>query len=292
MKKFLPFVLSLILVLSGFLSIAVNGTAAASKTMYVTADSLNVRKAPDVKAEIITKVKRNTALDIQGTRGSWSKVAVKGETGWVSSRYLSSKKPQNYANRLKTIDKNNQLILVTSSGRKSSKADIRTYERNKKGKWVLVMKVKGHIGKYGFTTKKTEGNSETPVGKYSIGTAFGQIGNPGTKLPFRKITNDDVWVDDPTSKLYNSWQSRKKTKHLWKSAENMNHKLYKYGFVINYNTKRIPNKGSAIFFHIGDSYTLGCTATSETNVIRILKWLDPDKKPVIIQTPLNALYKY
>ncbi|WLV25116.1 SH3 domain-containing protein [Aciduricibacillus chroicocephali] len=292
MKKMIIFALSCTFALLGFLVIADNGAAASSKTMYVTADSLNVRQAPSIKAKIETKVKKHTALIVQEVDGSWSKVTVNQQTGWVSSKYLTLKKPQNYANRLKTIDKNSQLILVTSNGGKSSKADIMTYDRNKKGKWVLRMKVKGHIGKYGFTTNKTEGNSETPVGKYTIGTAFGQKGNPGTKLPFRNITNDDVWVDDPSSKLYNTWQSREKTEHMWKSAENMNHKLYKYGFVINYNTKRIPNKGSAIFFHIGNSYTLGCTATSETNVIRILKWLDPKKEPVIIQTPLNALNKY
>lgn len=270
-------------------------TEAASKTMYVTADSLNVRQGPSVKTKILFKAKKGTALVIEGKEGNWRKVIVNGKAGWVSGRYLSAKKPvksQNYANRMKTINENKQLILVTSAGSRSSKADIRTYERNAKGKWVLQMKVKGHIGKYGFTTKKTEKNSETPVGKYTIGTAFGQKGNPGTKLPFRKITSDDVWVDDPASKLYNTWQSRKKTKHLWKSAENMNHKLYKNGFVINYNTKRTPNKGSAIFFHIGNSYTLGCTATSEANVVKIMKWIDPEKKPVIIQTPVSQISKY
>jgi hypothetical protein len=83
--------------------------------------------------------------------------------------------------------------------------------------------------------------------------------------------------------------NRSATQGQWNSAENMTHPLYKYGFVINYNTERIPNKGSAIFFHIGTSYTLGCTATSESNVISILKWLDPSKNPVIIQTPIQEL---
>ena len=31
----------------------------------------------------------------------------------------------------------------------------------------------------------------------------------------------------------------------WKSAESMMHRLYEYGFVINYNTKQVKNKGSA-----------------------------------------------
>ncbi|MCM3728911.1 hypothetical protein M3226_25040 [Neobacillus cucumis] len=62
----------------------------------------------------------------------------------------------------------------------------------------------------------------------------------------------------------------------------MNIAAYTYGFVINYITQRTPNKGSAIFFHVGSGYTLGCTSTAQTNVVNILKWLDPKKNPVII----------
>lgn len=111
-------------------------------------------------------------------------------------------------------------------------------------------------------------------------------------MPYRKITNDDVWVDDPESPLYNTWQSKKKTQGQWKSAEKMTHRLYTYGFVINYNIERIPHKGSAIFFHVGNMPTLGCVATSQSNCISILKWLNPSKKPVIIMTPSNKLNNY
>lgn len=72
----------------------------------------------------------------------------------------------------------------------------------------------------------------------------------------------------------------------------MMHRLYEYGFVINYNTKQVKNKGSGIFMHKGDSYTLGCVATSRSNLLKILKWLDPKKNPVIIMTPESELNKY
>lgn len=242
-------------------------------------------------------IKKNGAVEVVGTKGGWEKVKVQKMTGWVSAKYLSSQKPsasksKNLAAELKTVGKNKQLTLVTTNGFNTNIADVRIFERNKKGEWVPVLTMKGHIGKYGFTNNIREGGKRSPVGKYTIGTAFGQKGNPGTKLSFRKITSDDVWVDDPESPLYNTWQSKKKTKGKWKSAENMTHPLYKYGFVINYNTKRIPYIGSAIFFHTGNSYTLGCTAVSESNVIKILKWLDPAKNPVIIQTPISDLHKY
>lgn len=298
MNRVLKSLFSAVLLIAAGLAFTLTTAEAAGKTMYVTASSLNVREAPTVKSKIVTSVNKHHAFIIEDTKGSWSRLEVNGKKGWVSSKYLTAKKPpapkkgKNYAAGLQTVGSNNQLILVTSKGGRTSKADIRTYERNNKGKWIQKMTITGYIGKGGFTSSKSEQDSRTPMGKYTIGTAFGQKGNPGTKLPFRKITSDDVWVDDPASELYNTWQSKKRTKKQWKSAENMNHKLYKNGFVINYNTQRIPNKGSAIFFHIGNSYTLGCTATSETNVIKIMKWLDPKKKPVIIQTPIAQLDKY
>jgi L,D-peptidoglycan transpeptidase YkuD (ErfK/YbiS/YcfS/YnhG family) len=267
----------------------------STKTMYVTASTLNVRSGTGTNYKVVATVKKNQSLKVSQTKGSWSKVTVGSKTGWASSKYLTTKKPaepKNLAAGLKTVGKNKQLILVTSNGYNISSAEIRTFEKNKKGEWIPVLTTTGHIGKYGFTSNMSEGGKKSPIGKFTIGTAFGTQKNPGTKLPYRKITNDDVWVDDPKSKLYNTWQSKKVTKGQWKSAENMNVPAYKYGFVIDYNTKRVPNKGSAIFFHIANSYTLGCTATSEANVVKVLKWLDPSKNPVIIQTPIKELSNY
>lgn len=139
---------------------------------------------------------------------------------------------------------------------------------------------------------KTEGDGKSPIGKYSVGHAFGYQGNPGTKLPFKSSTANDVWVDDPKSKYYNSWQQNNMEGKDWNSAESMMHRLYPYGFVINYNTERTPNKGSAIFMHVGNSYTAGCTAMDQGSLISMMKWIDPAKNPIIIQTPESGLGNY
>ncbi|GAB3803079.1 hypothetical protein GCM10028868_29630 [Virgibacillus kimchii] len=155
-----------------------------------------------------------------------------------------------------------------------------------------MMNVSGFIGMNGFADNKVEGDGKSPTGKYTIGTAFGQHGNPGTKLNYRGITDDDVWVDDPDSPLYNTWQSREETSDQWNSAEDMKIDLYRHGFVINYNTQQEPGKGSAIFFHIANGHTLGCTGVSEGNMVSILQWLDPAENPVIIQTPVSEMGRY
>ncbi|MFD2630425.1 SH3 domain-containing protein [Oceanobacillus kapialis] len=283
-------------------------------TKYVDVSSLNVRSGPGTNYKVITSVTDGQSVTITEISSTWGKVKVNGKTGWLSRNYLSDKKPvvakkegkqeepkqtpveetptpKNDADKLTTVSGNNQLILVTTDSYGSTSATIQTFEKDGSGKWNRVMNTSGFLGKNGFGKQK-EGDGKTPIGKYSIGTAFGQNGNPGTKLPWRDITSDDVWVDDSDSALYNTWQSKSKTQGQWKSAENMTHRLYTYGFVINYNTQRTPGKGSAIFFHTGSSYTLGCVATSQSNVISILKWLDPAKNPVIIMTPSQNLSNY
>ena len=290
LKKGITIFVTMFVLFTGFLVVK-PVQAAASVTKYVTATALNVRTGPGTTYKIVTTVKQSQAVTVSQTKGSWDNVTVGGKTGWASNQYLTTK---NLAEGLKTVGGNKQLILVTANGYNTSSAEIRTFERNSQGKWVPVLTTTGYIGKYGFATytNMREGGKRSPIGKYSIGTTFGRYANPGTQMPYRKITSDDVWVDDPTSKLYNTWQLRSKTQGQWKSAENMNITAYTYGFVINYNAQRNPYKGSAIFFHIGSSYTLGCTATSQTNVVNILKWLDPKKSPVIIQTPIQELNKY
>lgn len=117
----------------------------------------------------------------------------------------------------------------------------------------------------------------SPRGKYTIGSAFGRQGNPGTKLPFINLTQNHVWVDDSTSPYYNTLQE-KPVRGRWKSAKNMYIPAYDYGFVINYNTEsRTPYKGSAIFFHVSTSWTEGCTGVDKQNVIDMLRWIDQEK---------------
>jgi L,D-peptidoglycan transpeptidase YkuD (ErfK/YbiS/YcfS/YnhG family) len=68
---------------------------------------------------------------------------------------------------------------------------------------------------------------------------------------------------------------------LWKQP------LFKYAAVINYNysTNKVLNKGSGIFLHIAPKnggFTLGCVGIEEDHLIKLLKWLDPSKNPVIL----------
>jgi len=194
-----------------------------------------------------------------------------------------------------TIHNTEQVILVTTKSYSSNCGEVRLYDKNDKGSWQLYFKTTTSIGKNGFTDNKQEGDQKTPTGKYTIGHAFGYKENPGTALKFKQATENDIWVDDPQSKFYNTWQSKSKWDKDWKSTEEMTHELYKYGFIINYNTKQTPGKGSAIFMHIKkleNDTTHGCIAMKESNLLKMMKWINPEKTPAIILTPESKLNKY
>ncbi|MCL2890130.1 MAG: gamma-glutamyl-gamma-aminobutyrate hydrolase family protein, partial [Alphaproteobacteria bacterium] len=136
----------------------------------------------------------------------------------------------------------------------------------------------GFVGRRGAGFIKREGDGQTPFGEYRMGLVFG-TGELDTRMPHRVIKEDDVWVDDPKSPQYNTWQKRG---GKWDSAEDMLIDEYEFGAVIEYNTDTIvPGRGSAIFLHVATGPTAGCVGVSRDDMQRILRWMDPAKSPVM-----------
>lgn len=119
---------------------------------------------------------------------------------------------------------------------------------------------------------------------FPLGFAFGTSPMNGLKVEYRQINNNCYWVDDSLSPLYNQWVESSNIN--WNSAEHLidYHDAYKYSVVIDYNTEPAePYKGSAMFIHcMTGTYTAGCVAVPENDMLIILKWLDSSKDPVII----------
>ncbi|HYH05988.1 MAG TPA: SH3 domain-containing protein [Thermoanaerobaculia bacterium] len=60
-------------------------------TVRVTASALNVRAEASADAEVVTQVKKGTALSVLQEGPSWVKVRLAGgEVGWVAARFVSS----------------------------------------------------------------------------------------------------------------------------------------------------------------------------------------------------------
>lgn len=201
--------------------------------------------------------------------------------------------------RIPAIGDSEQVIIVSVLSASSYKANLCAYEKIN-GKWEEVFSnIPAVVGRNGVD-KQREGDGKSPTGIFSFGTAFGTEKKPmGVKMPYRQTTDHDYWIDDVNSPDYNKWVTYEgDPKERWNSFEKLRIPAYKYAVVINYNVTNIePGKGSAIFLHIWqgpNKGTSGCTAVSEENMLKILKWLDPNKKPIIIQGTqswINSLTK-
>lgn len=192
-----------------------------------------------------------------------------------------------------SIENSQQLMIVTNSNPSDLHAQLVYYERaHQKDKWRIAGDpISVVVGRNGITQHKKEGDGSTPAGIYSLGTAFGFSNQPGTtlKLSYLPITENTVCVDDQKSKYYNQIVERNKVEKIdWDSGEIMREKVpeYKDGLIINYNLPTPKaGSGSCIFMHIWtnpEKGTAGCVAMSDQDIKKLLAWIDPNKKPLIV----------
>ena len=152
---------------------------------------------------------------------------------------------------------------------------------------------------------KHEGDRCSPAGIFHLGTFCGydSAAPAGVRLHYIQSTSTTRWVDDPQSAYYNTMIDEKqipkmlKGKTQWRSAEHMkfNGIDYKYVIEVKHNPGNIPGMGSAIFLHLNSpqrSPTSGCTAMDEEHMLTLLKWIDPAKKPLLVQIPIGEYAHY
>jgi L,D-peptidoglycan transpeptidase YkuD (ErfK/YbiS/YcfS/YnhG family) len=215
-----------------------------------------------------------------------------------------------------------QMIVVTTSDWNTIEGRLRRYERaTVHEKWRPVGKpISIVVGKNGLgwgigviatndapvrtaaDPVKREGDGRAPAGIFALGTAFGYASEPppGLKMAYLNLTPSIECVDDPGSKHYNRILDRTLVAPDWSSSEHMRDagESYRWGIVIGHNgtvadgtNPPEPGGGSCVFLHIWHSHdegTAGCTAMSQTDLETLLAWLDPARKPLLVQMPEPA----
>jgi L,D-peptidoglycan transpeptidase YkuD (ErfK/YbiS/YcfS/YnhG family) len=133
------------------------------------------------------------------------------------------------------------------------------------------------------TGAKREGDGRTPSGIYPFTFAFGVRANPGVHYPWRQVTGRyDVWDDDPASPRYNQWVDTRRAS-AGRAPEPLDvTPVYNAALVIDYNSLRKPGYGSGIFLHVTNGHaTSGCVSLPSSQLVAVLRWLQPSKHPVI-----------
>jgi L,D-peptidoglycan transpeptidase YkuD (ErfK/YbiS/YcfS/YnhG family) len=195
----------------------------------------------------------------------------------------------------KLAGESSQVLLVT--GEDSSGFTAMMYVLEKKdNRWRNVFRpLPALIGRNGFAPPggKKEGDVRTPIGVFALKRAFGYAAQSATRLTYRQAGDNDIWVDDVTSPDYNCWVRKGETSAASFEAMKLNDDRYKYGIVVEYNTDPVvKGAGSAIFIHVRrreNMSTLGCVALSERDILQVLGWLDPKRKPLAILGTRNAI---
>ena len=155
---------------------------------------------------------------------------------------------------------------------------------NLKNKDTLIIddfKFRCCIGKKGIKKNKIEGDKSTPKGLFSLSKLYyraDRVPRPAVNLNIKKIHPKLGWCNDSRSKFYNSEIKIKKNIKY----EKLFRKDFKYNYIltINYNQKKIPHKGSAIFIHLTKNYkpTAGCIALREKDFLIMLKLIQGKTK--------------
>jgi L,D-peptidoglycan transpeptidase YkuD (ErfK/YbiS/YcfS/YnhG family) len=211
---------------------------------------------------------------------------------------------------LATAPNAQQVIVVTAPNWRATRGELRAYEKRANGTWrQVVAPTKAWLGYGGLVvgTQRRQGTGKTPVGTYAIPSAFGRLGDPGTKLRYRTFDRSDAWTYNPADPAtYNVYQTANRS---WRSYGKYAEHLWSYGSQYNYvavmdfnlpkgpirkgadgirRTERPANtaRGGGIFLHVSNGKsTAGCIAIAQPKMKRIMRWLDPAKNPVITVLP-------
>lgn len=212
------------------------------------------------------------------------------------------------------MDNSHQCIVVVTEDWNATGGVLRAFERNssaenwkERGPGIRVLVGKKGLGlgrglvrvnKSGAPVKR-EGDDKAPAGIFHFSTVFGYASARSAgwvKLPYLALSKEIEGVDDLRSRYYNKLVDRSKVAKVdWRSSEKMRRDdvLYKWGIVVDHNAAARPGAGSCIFFHIwkdGSSPTAGCTAMPEKDLVRLIRWLDSARRPILVQMT-RAVYR-
>ena len=168
-----------------------------------------------------------------------------------------------------------QVVHVAAASRAATYAVVTLSSCGKRvaGPW------RARIGRSGVSAHHREGDGTTPLGTYRIGpVVYGLDRDPGVHLRYHRLTCGDWWDEDPSSPTYNEFRHVAcgtrpgfggSSEALWRATV-----AYRLFAVLEFNTARIPGRGSAMFLHVDTGHaTNGCVSLPRVQLVRALRWL-------------------
>lgn len=144
---------------------------------------------------------------------------------------------------------------------------------------------------------KKEGDLKSPAGMFRLEAAFGYAPIEAVqwiKSPYISVKSYTQCIEDIDSRYYNQIVADTIIDADWNSTDHMLRKddLYEWGMVVAHNTGDAEaGAGSCIFLHVGNPQgkgTAGCTAMEKAQIRKLLSWIDPAQRPLLVQVPVFA----
>jgi L,D-peptidoglycan transpeptidase YkuD (ErfK/YbiS/YcfS/YnhG family) len=143
---------------------------------------------------------------------------------------------------------------------------------------------------------KSERDSRAPAGMFTLGGLYGARDPGRTLLPFHGSEADLICDDAPASPRYNqAYRAKERLAACGTGGVPCPERLrrgdalYDLLVWVNHNLDGAAKEaGSCIFLHIWrgpGTTTAGCTAMDEQQLETIARWLDPARRPVLVQLP-------
>jgi L,D-peptidoglycan transpeptidase YkuD (ErfK/YbiS/YcfS/YnhG family) len=180
-----------------------------------------------------------------------------------------------------------QVITVVASAQSDTEGTLQAWRRAGAGWRRVGPAVHAWLGTAGMTPHPSEQLSAVPMGSHPLTQAFGHDANPGTALPYLHTNPADWWISQP-GPLYNTVQDCSSRCSFTQGAPNEHlyyeTPFYNFAVVIDYNRAPVrQGAGSAFFLHVSvGAPTQGCVSIDQSQLVRILRWLQPSAHPRIL----------
>lgn len=204
-----------------------------------------------------------------------------------------------------------QVLVVQTGGLNDDHGTLQGWEKGRAGRWLREISTQpADVGLDGLIAgnRRRTNDLRTPEGSFALTEAFGILANPGSGLPYTRLSASDYWAGDPRDpSTYNLFEPVHPASARWSTAD-AEHLIgewpdYRYAVNIDWNApgdvhtardgERLAGRpantreGYAIFLHTfgatgPDGYTLGCVAISPGGLVHVLRWLNPALHPRIV----------
>lgn len=199
-----------------------------------------------------------------------------------------------------------QLVVVRSAGWQSTTGTLTRFERDASKPWRAVGEpVSINLGRHGMGwgrglhasqangPVKHERDGRSPAGVFALSYAFGaapELPTGAKPFPYLQIRKGVACVEETRSKFYNRIVDASSEKTWQRRSEMLRPDgLFRWGVVVAQNAPdTVAGAGSCVFLHIWrgpKEPTSGCTSLAPERLEEILRWLQADRHPLLVQLP-------